>query len=173
MTYLQNQLKNLHTHYWFLAIFLVCAGSLITSLSLENFGGFVPCQFCIYERYPYMVAGIVALIAIVLDHKSLDPMWMILCFLCFVGGFGVSLYHVLIERHLVELPQVCAAGSYEGSFMALKKGILTKKLARCDQVPMKIFNLSLVEHNALLSFAMICLSGFGIANLWNKAHGKK
>lgn len=167
MTFIQNQLKNLHAHYWFLAVFAICAGALIMAFSLENFGGIMPCQFCIYERYPYMVAGIIALIAIVINQKSMDPLWMVMCFLCFVIGFGVSLYHVLIEHHLIEIPQTCSAGSYEGSFMALKKGLLkVKKLARCDQVPMKILNLSLVEHNALLSFAMICLSGFGVANLW-------
>jgi len=140
------------------------------ALSLQHLGGFMPCQFCIYERYPYMAAGIIALIAIVVNKQSLDPAWMGVCFICFLLGFGLSLYHIMIERHWLEMPSSCMVGTYEGSFFALKKGILKMhKLARCDQTSLKILNLSLVEHNALLSFSMMCISGAVGKELWEKS----
>ena len=90
------------------AAFLVAALATGGSLFLSDVAGFVPCEMCWYQRIcMYPLSLLTLFLAIRGDNRAaryLLPFPVI--------GAGVSIYHLLIENHVVATPQACqvAAG---------------------------------------------------------------
>ncbi len=89
------------------AAFVVAAIATGGSLFLSDVAGFVPCEMCWYQRicmYPLSLLTLFA--AFHGDYRFaryLVPFPVI--------GAGVSIYHLLIENHVVATPAQCAIGA--------------------------------------------------------------
>ena len=135
-------------------IFLISIIALSSAFFIEYILGHQPCNLCILERIPYLLA----LIIIVLNYKfvQLEKPFIILLILIFLSATFLSLYHLGIEQGFIEESLVCDLKN--GSNLLSKEDIinqLQEKKVSCKDVTFKILGLSLTTYNVILSILIV------------------
>ena len=131
-------------------IFLISIIALSSAFFIEYVLGHQPCNLCILERIPYLMA----IIIIVLNYKfiHLEKYFILFLILVFLAATILSLYHLGIEQGFIEESLVCDLKN--GSNLLSKEDIL-KQLQEnntsCKDVTFKIMGLSLTSYNILIS----------------------
>ena len=131
-------------------IFLISVIALSAAFFIEYVLGHQPCNLCILERIPYLMA----IIIIVLNYKfiHLEKYFILLLILIFLAATILSLYHLGIEQGFIEESLVCDLK--KGSDLTSKEDILKQlqeKNISCKDVTFKIMGLSLTSYNILIS----------------------
>ena len=131
-------------------IFLLSIIALVSAFFIEYILGHQPCNLCILERIPYLIAIIVVL----LNYKFIqfEKFFILLLIIIFLAGTGLSLYHLGIEQGFIEESLVCDLKN--GSNLLSKEDILKQlqeKNISCKDVTFKILGLSLTSYNILIS----------------------
>ena len=139
-------------------IFLVSIIALVSAFFIEYILGHQPCNLCILERIPYLLAIIVVLI----NYKLIqfEKFFILLLIIIFFAGTILSLYHLGIEQGFIEESLVCDLKS--GSNLLSKEEILKQlqeKSISCKDVTFKIFGLSLTSYNILISLLITIGTG--------------
>tara|TARA_B100000530_G_C15707202_1_gene388456 strand:- start:73 stop:555 length:483 start_codon:yes stop_codon:yes gene_type:complete len=131
-------------------IFLISIIALASAFFIEYKLGHQPCNLCILERIPYLLAIILILLNYKFNH--LEKYFLILLIIVFFIATILSLYHLGIEQGLIQESMVCDLKS--GSNLLSKEDILKQlqeKSVSCKDVTFKIFGLSLTTYNILIS----------------------
>ena len=136
-------------------IFLISVVALALAFFIEYVLGYQPCNLCILERIPYLLA----IIIIILNYKfiHLEKYFILLLTLIFTVATILSLYHLGIEQGFIKESLVCDLNN--GSNLLSKEEILQQlqqKNVNCQDVTFKIFGLSLTTYNIILSL-VICI----------------
>ena len=137
-------------------LFLLCVAILITAYSIQYVFGFQPCNLCIIERIPFMLA----IIVLILNYKfkKNELFNSILLMMIFTFSFLISVYHFGIEQGFIDESSVCGVNKAD---LTTKEDIL-KSLQKinvsCKDVTFKIFDLSLTTYNMLISIIMLLIS---------------
>ena len=131
-------------------IFLVSILALASAFFIEHILGHQPCNLCIFERIPYLLA----IIIILLNFKfyQFEKFFILLLVIVFLFGAILSLYHLGIEQGFIQESLVCDLKS--GSNLLSKEEILKQlqeKNVSCKDVTFKIFGLSLTSYNIFIS----------------------
>ena len=131
-------------------ILLISIAALVSAFFIEYKLGHQPCNLCILERIPYLLA----ILLILLNYKFnyLEKYFLILLIIVFFIATILSLYHLGIEQGFIKESMVCDLKS--GSNLLLKDDILKQlqeKSVSCKDVTFKIFGLSLTTYNILIS----------------------
>ena len=131
-------------------IFFVSIIALVSAFFIEYILGHQPCNLCILERIPYLLAIIVVL----LNYKFIqfEKFFILLLAIIFLAGTILSLYHLGIEWGFIEESLVCDLKN--GSNLLSKEEILKQlqeKSVSCKDVTFKILGLSLTSYNILIS----------------------
>ena len=130
--------------------FLVSLFALIFAYFIEYVLGHQPCNLCLIERIPYMVA----LIIIVVNYKfnNLEKYLILLLIFVFLAGTLISLYHLGIEQGFIKESLLCDLKN--GSKILTKEELLQQlqeKMVSCKDVTFKIFGFSLTTLNLIIS----------------------
>ena len=131
-------------------IFLISIVALASAFFIEYKLGHQPCNLCILERIPYLLAILLILLNYKFNH--LEKYFLILLTIVFFIATILSLYHLGIEQGFIQESMVCDLKS--GSNLLSKEDILKqlqKKSVSCKDVTFKIFGLSLTTYNILIS----------------------
>ena len=139
-------------------ILLISIIALISAFFIEYILGHQPCNLCILERIPYLLAIIVVL----LNYKFIqfEKFFILLLTIIFLAGTILSLYHLGIEQGFIQESLVCDLKS--GSNLLSKEEILKQlqeKNVSCKDVTFKIFGLSLTSYNILISLLITIGAG--------------
>ena len=139
-------------------IFLVSIIALTSALFIEYILGHQPCNLCVLERIPYLLAIIIVLF----NYKFIqfEKIFILILSIIFFAGTILSLYHLGIEQGFIEESLVCDLKS--GSNLLSKEEILKQfqeKSVSCKDVTFKIFGLSLTSYNILLSLLITIGAG--------------
>ena len=139
-------------------IFLVSIIALVSAFFIEYILGHQPCNLCILERIPYLLA----IILVLLNYKFIQfkKFFVLLLAIIFLAGTILSLYHLGIEQGFIEESLVCDLKS--GSNLLSKEEILNQlqeKSISCKDVTFKIFGLSLTSYNILISLLITIGAG--------------
>ena len=131
-------------------IFLISIIALSSAFFIEYVLGHQPCNLCVLERIPYLLA----LIIILLNYKFiyLEKYFILSLILVFLAATILSLYHLGIEQGFIEESLVCDLKN--GSNLLSKEDILKQlqeKNISCKDVTFKIMGLSLTSYNILIS----------------------
>ncbi len=139
-------------------IYLAMLGSLgllLGALAFQYIGAMTPCELCVWQRWPHVVALIAGFIALNMRGR----------FFLLVGAMGaatsgaIGIYHTGVERKWWEGPTSCTSSGTRGiSAEDLLENIMATPLVRCDEVPWEMFTLSMASWNAIISF--------GLALIW-------
>ena len=135
-------------------IFLISIVALASAFFIEHVLGHQPCNLCILERIPYLLA----IIIILLNYKfiHLERYFMLSLTLIFIVATGLSLYHLGIEQGFIKESLVCELNSE--TYLLSKEDILKQlqqKNVSCQDVTFKIFGLSLTSYNIIISILIV------------------
>jgi disulfide bond formation protein DsbB len=138
---------------------VVLAASLLvlgTALLSQYWGGLIPCELCLLQRWPWRVAIVVAALAwLAGDRLSLTAAALTLALVFFVGA-GLGFYHVGVEQHWFTGPTACSAtpGLTATTIEELRRQLEASPVVMCDQVQWSFFGVSLAGWNVVASLAM-------------------
>ena len=139
-------------------IFLISVIALVSAFFIEYVLGHQPCNLCILERIPYLLAIIIILLNFKFSHY--EKFFILLLSIIFLAGAIISLYHLGIEQGFIQESLVCDLKS--GSNLLSKEEILKQlqeKNVSCKDVTFKIFGLSLTSYNILISLLITFSAG--------------
>ena len=131
-------------------VFLVSILALASAFFIEYILGHQPCNLCIFERIPYLLAIIIILLNF--KFNQFEKFFILLIVIVFLLGAILSLYHLGIEQGFIQESLVCDLKS--GSNLLSKEEILKQlqeKNVSCKDVAFKIFGFSLTSYNILIS----------------------
>ena len=134
-------------------VFILSIVALASAFFIEHVLGHQPCNLCILERIPYLLA----IIIILLNYKfiHLEKYFLLALTLIFLVATALSLYHLGIEQGFIKESLVCDLNN--GSNLMSKEDILKQlqqKNVSCQDVTFKIFGLSLTTYNILISLVI-------------------
>ena len=131
-------------------IFLISIVALASAFFIEYKLGHQPCNLCVLERIPYLLAIILILLNYKFNH--LEKYFLILLIAVFFIATILSLYHLGIEQGFIQESMVC---DLQNSSKILSKEEILKQLQEkrvsCKDVTFKIFGLSLTTLNIIIS----------------------
>jgi disulfide bond formation protein DsbB len=139
-------------------IFLISVIALVSAFFIEYVLGHQPCNLCILERIPYLLAIIIILLNFKFSHY--EKFFILFLSIIFLAGAIISLYHLGIEQGFIQESLVCDLKS--GSNLLSKEEILKQlqeKNVSCKDVTFKIFGLSLTSYNILISLLITVSTG--------------
>ena len=142
--------------YYLQILFILSLITLISAYSIQYLLGYKPCNLCLIERIPYMLAIIILFLNY--RFKRDEIFFSILLILIFLFSFLISMYHYGIEIGLIEESSICASNSID----LISKDEILKSLQKinisCKDVTFRIFGFSLTMYNILLSIIMFLIS---------------
>jgi disulfide bond formation protein DsbB len=130
--------------------FLISLFALISAYFIEYILGHQPCNLCLIERIPYMVALIIIIINYKFNH--LERYLILLLVFIFLASTLISLYHFGIEQGFIKESLVCDLKN--SSKILSKEEILQQlqqKIVSCKDVTFKILGFSLTTLNIIIS----------------------
>ena len=130
--------------------FLVSLFALIFAYFVEYILGYQPCNLCLIERIPYLLALIIIIINYKFNH--LEKYLILLLIFVFLAGTLISLYHLGIEQGFIKESLLCDLKN--GSKILTKEELLQQlqeKIVSCKDVTFKIFGFSLTTLNLIIS----------------------
>ncbi|WP_440671974.1 disulfide bond formation protein B [Candidatus Pelagibacter sp. HIMB1715] len=131
-------------------ILLVSFVALMSAFFIEYILGHQPCNLCILERIPYVIA----IVIILLNYKfyQFEKIFLVLLVIVFLAATILSVYHFGIEQGFIEESLVCDLknGSEATSKEEILKQLQEQKVS-CKDVTFKIFGLSLTTYNIVIS----------------------
>jgi disulfide bond formation protein DsbB len=141
-------------------ILFVSFVALLSAFFIEYVLGHQPCNLCILERIPYVIA----IVIILLNYKfsQFEKLFLVLLIIVFLTATILSVYHFGIEQGLIEESLVCDLKN--GSGVTSKEEILKQlqeQKVSCKDVTFKIFGLSLTTYNIVISI-LITINTFKI-----------
>ena len=137
-------------------ILFISLAALISAFFIEYVLGHQPCNLCILERIPYLVA----IVIILLNYKfsQFERLFLVLLIIVFLTATILSVYHFGIEQGFIKESLVCDLknGSEATSKEEILKQLQEQKVS-CKDVTFKIFGLSLTMFNMLISLVFVTL----------------
>jgi disulfide bond formation protein DsbB len=130
---------------------------LVAPLSYAFFSqyvqGFHPCELCIWQRWAYGAAILLALAGFY-KNAAFKLSVLATAVIC-----AIAVYHTGIEQKWWEGFSTCSSSFSAGSLEDLKNQILNAPSIRCDEATWFLFGLSMANWNAIYTF---CLTVFGV-----------
>ncbi|MCF7700513.1 disulfide bond formation protein B [Loktanella sp. M215] len=134
-------------------LILVAAGGsalLLAGAFLFQFMGYLPCEMCLWQRWPHAAAVVIGALALAIPGAALP----VLGALAAAITSGIGVFHSGVERGWWPGPSSCTGGG--GG--ALSGDLLSTegpRLIMCDQVSWELFHLSMASWNALFSALLV------------------
>ena len=141
---------NLNKKKFLLLTFLISLFALISAYFIEHILGYQPCNLCLIERIPYVIALIIITINFKFNH--LERYLILLLVFVFLTSTLISLYHLGIEQGFIKESLVCDLKN--SSKILSKEEILQQlqqKIVSCKDVTFKILGFSLTTLNIIIS----------------------
>lgn len=139
---------------WSIIILLISSFAIGIALIAEYIYYLIPCKMCMYERYQYYGLIIISLIFIISKNQN-NIIFYFLIEIFLLLGILLSLWHIGIENNLISGPKGCSAPIENiKDKESLKKFILNRPIASCNEINWKLLGISIVIYNALLQIVL-------------------
>ena len=138
-------------------ILFISTIALASAYFIEYILGYKPCNLCLIERWPYLIALIFIITNLIIN--KLEKIILIALAIIFAAATILSFYHVGIEQGFFEESSVCTSNNEINS--SNKEDIikeLQKEVVSCKNVEFTFFGLSLATINAVISFVLSAIT---------------
>ncbi len=137
---------------WTLLAALGSAALLLGALFFQYVLGLAPCQLCIWQRWPHLVAVVSGAVVWLVP----SPVLIVFGAAAAATSGGIGVYHTGVERSWFEGPTGCSGSIDFANLTAaeLLDQVMAAPVVRCDEVPWEMLGLSMASWNAVLSFAL-------------------
>lgn len=129
---------------------------LIAALGFQAIG-YAPCELCILQRWPHVVA---VLIGAAIFITGFRPLWALLGMIAAAVVVGLASYHTGVELGWWAGPTACTGGIGDIAGMSpadLVNRIRSAPTVRCDQPAWMFLGLSMAAWNAILSAVLLLI----------------
>ncbi|EBA03400.1 MAG: disulfide bond formation protein B [Paracoccaceae bacterium] len=127
------------------------AGMLLGAFAFQHLGGLAPCKMCIWQRYPHVIAAIIAFIAVTIPLRILT----LFGFLAAATTSYVGFYHAGVEKGWFEGPDTCTSGPIANlTPQQLMDQIMAAPLIRCDEIAWSLMGVSMAGWNGIISLLL-------------------
>lgn len=128
---------------------------LLGGALLSQYGfGLAPCEMCMWQRWPHLVAIAFALCAIgARARPAVSRAFVLLAALAIAVSGGIGIFHAGVEYHWWQGLTACSTGLSGSNPQDILNNIMAAPLTRCDVAPWSLFGISLAGYNAILSLA--------------------
>ena len=132
----------------------------------EHVVGLVPCDMCLWQRYPHMLAILAGLLTIpLLVEPKVALVFALVAVMALFVTSGLGVYHAGVELHWWQGPQSCTGRVPAGlSAEELKQYLMNARMVRCDEIPWKMWNISMAGWNAILSGTLALVLSITVFN---------
>lgn len=149
-----------------LGVIVASVGALGIAYTAQYAFGKEPCALCLYQRIPYAVTGVLALLALALPPGGPRAAALALCGAVFLAGAAIAFHHVGVERHWWGTLTAC--GGIPATELTPEQ--LLAQLAEgapqpCDRVDWAILGISVPTYNVAVSLALATASLAGALRL--------
>ncbi len=120
------------------------------ALGSQYIGHLVPCEMCMWQRYPHYAAILAAALAILLRRTPLSRPLTILAGLLILVSGAIGGFHAGVEYKWWPGPQHCT-GLVHATGADFMKQLLAAPLIRCDEPQWTLAGISLAGFNFLIS----------------------
>src|SRR6516162_160324 len=144
-------------------VLVVSAAVLGSAFVSQYWGGLAPCELCLLQRWPWIAAIVISLIAIIVASRSALRWVALLLVAVFAIGSVLALYHVGVEKHWFAGPSACTgAATAADTVEELKARTLGQMPVRCDEPAWSLWGISLAGWILLASLVIgsSCLAIF-------------
>jgi disulfide bond formation protein DsbB len=145
-----------------LLVILGSVAALGTALLSQYWGGLVPCELCIAQRWPYGVAILLGLLALLMPGNRARGVLVALAALAFAVDAGIALFHAGFEYGWWQGPTACTAPSGAANTLdALRAQLAAAPVVACDRPQWTFHGISMAGFNftwALLLFLITAAS---------------
>lgn len=128
---------------------LVPLALMAGALGSQYIGHLVPCEMCMWQRYPHYAAIVAAALAILLRRTALSLPLTIVAGLLILASGGIGAFHAGVEYKWWPGPQHCTGTVAPGADFL--KRLLSAPVIRCDEPQWTLFGISLAGFNFLIS----------------------
>ena len=138
-------------------ILFISTIALASAYFIEYILVYKPCNLCLIERWPYLIALIFIITNLIIN--KLEKIILIALAIIFAAATILSFYHVGIEQGFFDESLVCI--SNDGINSLNKEDILKelqKEVVSCKNVEFTFFGLSLATINAVISFVLSAIT---------------
>jgi len=131
--------------------------ALFTAYFIQYALGHQPCNLCLIERIPYIIAIII--ISLCLFFKQFEKLLLIVLGIVFFSLTILSIYHFGIEQGFISESLVCNLNT---KIEDLDKDTILKELSKqpisCKDINFKILGLSLATINIFISLILTIIT---------------
>lgn len=153
---------------------LAFAGGLATILgawAFEIFGGFIPCELCYQQRWPYYIGLPVLFLVLVLWTRlpqAARLAGLLLAAAIFAWGLYLGAFHAGVEWGFWPGPTSCT-GVGDGIDFNSLGNLDETRVIPCDRPQIRIIGLSFAGWNALISAGLVAVLGVAALRTQRKA----
>ena len=140
---------------FYLVIFLISTISLLAAVFIENVLEQNPCKLCLYQRIPYLISIFICFFGF---NYYKNFLWMYLLLILFIISTILSGYHVGIENGIFEEFSGCTSENINITNKLDLLNSIKKTMPSCKNVDFKLFGLSLVTINLIISLIISAIS---------------
>ena len=137
---------------------------ILSALAFQYLGGYIPCELCLKERWPYYIGIPVAVLAAVSSalHMPLAVTRGLLglAAVIMLVGAGMSVYHAGVEWKFWEGPTSCSTSidAIARKSTDLLSDLSTQHGPSCNDAALRILGLSLAGWNVVVSLILALIA---------------
>ncbi|MBB6124172.1 disulfide bond formation protein B [Sphingobium subterraneum] len=128
------------------------------AIGSQYIGGLFPCEMCMWQRWPHLIAIAFALCAIgVRGRPSESALFTALAALAMGASGGIGAFHAGVEYGWWQGLTACSTTLGGTSTQDVLDSIMAAPVTRCDVAPWTLAGISLAGFNALISLGSFIL----------------
>jgi disulfide bond formation protein DsbB len=130
-----------------LLLLLGSIAPLAIALASQYFGGLQPCELCIWQRWGYGAAILLALLTLLLPRR-IRAWGALLTSLALLAVAGISLFHVGVEQHWWQGLAACSSTiDFSQSVTDLEQQLMATPVIPCDRPAWTMLGISMAGYD--------------------------
>lgn len=137
-----------------------------------QFAGYLPCELCWWQRYPYMAMVPMGIMLAFLSPNK-QRLGLVLLVLLLAAELGIAIFHVGVEQAWWEGLATCSgtvdfSGLSDDEMLAL----MQQDIPRCDEAAWSLFGVSMAGWNGIAAFILLGYACVALAKSGAEKLGK-
>jgi disulfide bond formation protein DsbB len=130
---------------------LIVPGALLGGALVSQYiGGLYPCELCWFQRYPHIVALVLAVLAFLVPGRGTQRLFVALAGVAVLVSGAIGVFHAGVEYHWWQGFTECTS-TMTGPVTL--ESIMKAPIVRCDVAQWTLGGVSLAGFNAVFSIA--------------------